>query len=89
MYCNGKKCGCDDQFCKDVRTRLRISKFEFDLNSKTFTIHPYFDFNYFDVYYFEMNLNRSLKSKLTLEFSSHNIPNKVLWSFAKDYQEEF
>jgi len=69
LYCDGKRCGCDNTICDEQRKKLKIIDFGFNEENKTFSLHLDKDFDYERVYKFQMNLDIFFKSQLTLRFN--------------------
>ena len=69
LKCDGEGCGCYTSVCNRVKNKLRIVDFEFDQKDNTFTLNLDRNFNYNNVYLFEMDLDVLFKSELTLSFN--------------------
>ena len=68
LYCDGKRCGCDNKICEGVKNNLKIRKFGFDAKEKTFSLYVDKNFDYGKVYKFQMNFDEFFTSELTLSF---------------------
>ena len=68
LKCNKTKCGCDSELCHKERNKWKILIFEFNRKEKTFTLNLSEEFDYDNVYLFQMNFNSNFKSQLTLSF---------------------
>jgi len=69
LYCDGKRCGCDNTICDEQRKKLKIIDFGFNAKNKTFSLHLDKDFDYQRVYKFQMDFDTFFKSQLTLRFN--------------------
>ena len=69
LYCDGKRCGCENTICDEQRKKLKIIDFGFNAQNKTFSLHLDKDFDYNRVYKFQMDLDIFFKSQLTLRFN--------------------
>jgi hypothetical protein len=63
-----KGCGCSSENCEKRRTDFRVENFRFDKEEKTLTLELHANFDYTKIYHFQMNLDTSFKSMLTLKF---------------------
>ena len=68
LYCDGKRCGCDNKICEGVKNNLKIRKFGFNAKEETFSFYVDKNFDYGKVYKFQMDLDDFFKSELTLSF---------------------
>ena len=68
LECNKTKCGCNSSTCHKERNKWKILRFEFNRKEKTFTLNLSEDFDYDNVYLFQMNFDSNFKSQLTLSF---------------------
>ena len=68
LYCDGKRCGCDNKICERVKNNLKIQKFGFNAKEETFSFYVDKNFDYGKVYKFQMDLDVFFKSELTLSF---------------------
>ena len=68
LYCDEKRCGCDNTICDEQRKKLKIIDFGFNAKNKTFSLHLDRNFDYDRVYKFQMNFDIYFKSELTLRF---------------------
>jgi len=68
LYCNGERCGCDNKICEGMKNNLKIRKFGFNAKEKTFSLYVDKNFDYGQVYKFQMDLDVFFTSELTLRF---------------------
>ena len=73
LKCDGKSCGCNNDYCNSTKRDWNIVSFDFDENDQTFTIHFDSNFKHRGVYKFQMNLDNFFKSELTLKFDETRI----------------
>ena len=73
LQCDGKSCGCNNDYCNSTKRDWNIVSFDFDENDQTFTIHFDSNFKHWGVYKFQMNLDNFFKSELTLKFDETRI----------------
>ena len=73
LKCDGKSCGCNNDYCNTTKRDWNIVSFDFDKNDQTFTIHVDSSFKYRDVYKFQINLDSKFESELTLKFDETRI----------------